>query len=95
MAGFIDGDGSLQIKILNRKNKIEVRLQLQIDQQINFNYMLQGIRNTFGGSIGFRKRKGTIISSYYNSVSFASFRRIVYYLDNYSLCSNKYKEYVI
>jgi LAGLIDADG endonuclease len=105
LAGFIDGDGSLQIKILKRKYagpgdrqarpKTEIRLQLQIDQQISLNYMLQGVLDAFGGYIGFRKSKGAIVSSYYNSVSFTNFRHFVHYLDHYSLCSNKYKEYVI
>lgn len=95
LAGFIDGDGSLQIKILKRKNKTEIRLQLQIDQQVALNYILQGILDAFGGSIGFRSSKGIVVSSYYNSVSFTNFRHFVHYLDHYSLCSNKYKEYVL
>jgi LAGLIDADG endonuclease len=95
LAGFIDGDGSFQIKILKRKNKTEIRLQLQIDQQIALNYMLLGVRDAHGGSIGFRKSKGVLVSSYYNSVSFKNFRHFVHYFDQYSLCSNKYKEYIL
>ena len=92
LAGFIDGDGSLQIKIIKRKKKPEIRLQLQIDLNENFKYLLDNIRLHFGGYIGYRKN----LKAYcYNSTSFQVFGRLINYLDYYSLCSNKYKEYVL
>lgn len=94
LAGFIDGDGSLQIKIINRKllNKTEVRLQLQIDLNETYKYLLDNIRFCFGGYIGYRQK---LNSYYYNSTSFQVFIKLVNYLDHFSLCSNKYKEYVL
>jgi hypothetical protein len=96
LAGFIDGDGSLQIKVIKRKRerkkKPEIRLQLQIDLNEDFKYILDNIRFNFGGYIGYRKN----LKAYcYNSTSFQVFGRFVNYLDHYSLCSNKYKEYVL
>lgn len=94
LAGFIDGDGSFQIKIIKRKNKInaEVRLQLQIDLEENSKYLLENIKNQFGGYLGYRHK---LKSYYYNSTSFLVFEKFVNYLDHYCLCSNKYKEYVL
>jgi hypothetical protein len=102
LAGFIDGDGSLQIKLLTRrfskfdlsfpKIKYEVRLQLQIELCQDCFYLLAPIKNVLGGNLYFRK---SISSYYYNTTSFLVFKKLVHYLDRYPLCSNKYKEYVI
>lgn len=92
LAGFIDGDGSLQIKIYQRKNKFEIRLQLQIDQHNDYVYLLKNIKNEFGGNIYQRKMQP---SSYYNSTSFQVYKKFINYLEHFQLCSNKYKEYVI
>lgn len=95
LAGFIDGDGSLQIKVIKRgtrPGKIEIRLQLQIELNETYKYLLDNIRLNFGGNIYYRKN---LKSYYYNSTSFQVFIRFVNYLDHYSLCSNKYKEYIL
>lgn len=93
-AGFIDGDGSLQIKIIKKKNRKnpEIRLQLQIDLNAKCEHILNIIKNNFGGNIYYRKAKN---SFYYNSTSFLVFEKIINNLDIYSLCSNKYKEYIL
>lgn len=94
LSGFIDGDGSFQLKIIKRKNKKkpEIRLQLQIELEAAYKYILDTIHNQFGGYIGFRK---TTQSYYYNSTSYISFIKFIHYFDHYPLCSNKYKEYVL
>lgn len=92
LAGFIDGAGSLQIKVLKRKNKTEVRLQLQIELMKQTVYLLYLIKTSFGGNLYFRKKTN---SYYYNTTSFFVYKKFINYLDHYHLCSNKYKEYVI
>ena len=97
-AGFIDGDGSFQIKIIKRQNRKvpEIRLQLQIELNHNYKYLLDSIIYDFGGNLGFRNFKENQNQSfYYNSTSYQVFKQVVSYLDQYPLCSNKYKEYVI
>jgi hypothetical protein len=98
-SGFIDGDASFQIKIINRKNrnpnKPEIRLQLQIALNEKYKYLLDYIKRDFGGYIGSRLHKDLSNSFYYNSTNFQVFKKLVNYLDYYPLCSNKYKEYVI
>ncbi len=55
-SGFIDGDGSFQIKIIHRQNRLkhEVRLQLQIELQAKDKYLRDMIRSNFGGYLGFK-----------------------------------------
>ena len=94
LAGFIDGDGSLQIKIIKRihRKTPEIRLQLQIELEKKSKYILENIKNQFGGYLDYRKK---LKSYYYNTTSFIVFQRFLNYLDFYCLCSNKYKEYVL
>lgn len=86
LAGFIDSDGSFQIKILNRVNRKleEVRLSLQIDQKIN--QILIQIKDELKGSIGYRKKTDCY---YYSSVNFNSAYLYITYLDKYHLQSSK------
>lgn len=60
LAGFSDADASFQIKLLtkkDRKNRIEVRLNFQIDQKKR--HLLDLIKNKLGGNIGYRKNTDT------------------------------------
>jgi hypothetical protein len=94
LAGFIDGDGSLQIKIIKKKNrpKPEVRFQLQIELHITSKPILENILHYFGGNLGQNKNRP---SCQYNSTSFRVFKAFIHYLDRRPLCSSKYKQYVI
>jgi hypothetical protein len=90
LAGFIDADGSFQVKILKRrKNYKEIRVYLQIDQKANTLLIL--IRNKFGGYIGHRKSQDTY---YYSSTSFGSAKKVIDYLDEYNMLSSKYLNYL-
>jgi hypothetical protein len=94
LAGFIDADGSFQIKILNRVNSkgntsIEIRLYLQIDQKTRL--LLDLIKDKLGGNIGYRKSQDTY---YYNSTSFGSAKKAIKYLDRYHMLSSKYLNYL-
>ena len=85
LAGFSDADASFQIKILNRSNKVEVRLNFQIDQKKDSILLL--IKNFLGGNIGFRKSQDTY---YYGSTSFGSAKNVINYFDYFHLLSNKH-----
>jgi hypothetical protein len=98
LAGFIDGSGSLRIVLLdryNRKNPFEVRLQLHIELSHAYLYLLEAIQTHFGGNLSLRTHKSGLLLVSYNSTSFFVYLRLIHYLDNYHLCSNKYKEFVI
>jgi hypothetical protein len=86
-AGFIDADGSFQIKVIHRVNRLlpEVRLMLQIDQKSA--QILELIKLEFGGYLGYRKTQDTY---YYHSVSFSVAYRFIIYLRSYHLLSYKY-----
>ena len=89
LAGFSDADASFQIKILTRINKIEIRLNFQIDQKKDSVLLL--IKNYLGGNIGYRKSQDTY---YYGSTSFGSARNIVNYFDYFHLLSSKHVNYL-
>lgn len=89
LAGFSDADASFQIKMLNRINKIEIRLNFQIDQKKN-NILLM-IKEFLGGNIGYRKSQDTY---YYGSTSFASAKNVINYFDYYHLLSTKHINYL-
>lgn len=94
LAGFIDADGSFQIKLIDRVNpnsstRTEVRLHVQIDQKTRL--LLDLIKYNFGGNIGYRKTQDTY---YYSSTSFGSARKFINYLDIYHLLSSKYLNYL-
>lgn len=89
LAGFTDADGSFQIKIINRSNKVEVRLNFQIDQKKNDILLL--IKNFFGGNIGYRKNQDTY---YYGSTSFGTAKFYINYFDYFHLLSSKHVNYL-
>lgn len=91
LAGFIDADGSFQIKIINRENHIkpEIRLNLQIDAKKD--HILKIIHNEFGGSLGYRDKNDTY---YYQSVNYGVAAKFANYLREYHLLSYKYINYL-
>lgn len=96
LAGFIQGDGSFQIKLITRptvanvnsmcqqvQNKAplkEVRIVIQIDQKTGL--LLNQIKSTFAGYVGYRKTNHTY---YYSSVNFSNAVKFINYLDRYQV----------
>lgn len=89
LAGFSDADGSFQIKVLNRNNKFEVRLNFQVDQKKDDVLLL--IKGFLGGNIGYRKSQDTY---YYGSTSFGSAKNVINYFDYFHLLSSKHVNYL-
>jgi len=89
LAGFSDADASFQIKLLNRTNRTEVRLNFQIDQKKIDILIL--IKNYLGGDIGYRKNQDTY---YYGSTSFGSAKNVIDYFNSFHLLSSKYISYL-
>jgi LAGLIDADG endonuclease len=89
LAGFSDADASFQIKVLNRNNRVEIRLNYQIDQKKKDVLVL--IRDYLGGNIGYRKNQDTY---YYGSTSFGSAKNVIYYFDHFHMLSSKYVNYL-
>jgi len=89
LSGFTDADGSFQIKIINRKNRTEVRLNFQIDKKKDKILIL--IKEYLGGNIGYRKSLDTY---YYGSTSFGSAKKVINYFDHYHLLSSKHINYL-
>jgi hypothetical protein len=88
---FQPTSASFQIKLITRKlnQKIEVRLNFQIDQKKNDLLIL--IKKLFGGNIGYRKDKNTY---YYGSTSFGSAKNVIKYFDQYHLLSSKHVSFL-
>ncbi len=89
LAGFTDADASFQIKLLQRNNRVEVRLNFQIDQKKDDILLL--IKNLLGGNIGYRKSQDTY---YYGSTSFGSAKNVINYFDQFHLLSSKHVNYL-
>ena len=89
LAGFSDADASFQIKILYRNNRVEVRLNFQIDQK-NKDVLLL-IKDFLGGNIGYRKSQDLY---FYGSTSFGSAKNVINYFDKYHLLSSKHVNYL-
>lgn len=91
LAGFSDAGASFQIKVLYRtsKNKIEIRLNFQIDQ--NKDTLLLLIKEFLGGNIGYRYNQDTY---YYGSTSFGSAKKVINYFDHFHLLSSKHVNYL-
>lgn len=89
LAGFSDADASFQIKLINRNNHTEVRLNFQIDQKKKDLLVL--IKNSLGGNIGYRTNQDTY---YYGSTSFGSAIKVIDYFDKHHLMSTKYINYL-
>lgn len=82
-------DASFQIKVLNRNNRVEVRLNFQIDQKKDGILLL--IKDYLGGNIGYRKSQDTY---YYGSTSFGSAKNVINYFDYFHLLSSKHVNYL-
>lgn len=82
LAGFIQADGSFQVKILENRCKLntETRLVIQVDQKTNFLLLL--IQDHLGGYIGYRANQDTY---YYSSVSFHNCVLWMRYLDKFQV----------
>lgn len=101
LTGFIDSDGSFQIKIISRKDRKnkEVRLKLQIAQKDK--RILDAIKYFFVGPagkgvyIGTRvdKPKGTT-TYYFETTSFKVFKNVINYVEHFPLISNKRLNYM-
>lgn len=89
LAGFSDADASFQIKLINRNNKTEVRLNYQIDQKKDDLLIL--VKRVFGGNIGYRKTQDTY---YYGSTSYGSAKKVINYFDHYHMLSTKHINYL-
>jgi LAGLIDADG endonuclease/Cytochrome C and Quinol oxidase polypeptide I len=89
LAGFSDADASFQVKLINRNNKIETRLNFQIDQKKDIILVL--IKNYLGGNIGYRSSQDTY---YYGSTSFGSAKKVINYFDKFHLLSSKHINYL-
>lgn len=94
LAGFLDADGSFQVKTIHRMNpngntRLEVRLSMQVDQKTR--YLLDLIKDKLGGNIGYRKTQNTY---YYSSTSFGSALNVIKYLDKYHMLSSKHINYL-
>lgn len=92
LAGFTDADGSFQIKAISRKDRkqgYEIRLKLQIDLKTKF--ILDQIKEEFGGYLGYRKPQDTW---YYETTSFGSAKKVINYFDYYHLLSSKHINYL-
>ena len=83
-AGFVEGDGSFQMKASR-----DIRVMLQIDQKDRV--LLDVIKQTFGGYVGFRKSTQTF---YYSSTSFERAFALVKYFDRFMVIGRKRLDYV-
>ena len=79
----------MQIKLINKNQRTEVRLNYQIDQKENTLLIL--IKNFLGGNLGYRKSQDTY---YYGSTSFGSAVKVINYFDQYPLLSSKHLNYL-
>ena len=101
LAGLIDTDGSLRVRVLNRKRKSgnfikEVRLGLRIDLNIKDRNILDMIYKEIGGCLTKRYHvKSDTWSVSYDTVSFTRIFIILKYLDQYHLQSKQYLRYTI
>lgn len=85
LAGFSDAEATFKIKIIDRNNRIEIRMNFQIDQKKDNLLLL--IKDFLGGNIGYRENQDIY---YYGSTSFGSAKNVINYFDNFHLLSNKH-----
>jgi hypothetical protein len=90
LAGFIQGDGSFQIKLLKIKYGLGSRVQLTVQVSLKKDSLLRRIQNDFGGYVGFRQPDNTY---YYSSGSFINAERFVRYLNVNQVMGSKFKTY--
>nr|YP_010216405.1 hypothetical protein LK039_mgp35 [Ulva intestinalis]UBR43426.1 hypothetical protein [Ulva intestinalis] len=91
-AGFVQGDGSFQIKIRKPRkpgwsNQIEIVLQIELKHKD----LLKQIQANFGGSVGYRKTRDTY---YYSSVNLQNAIKLVKYFDQYQVMGPSYRLYL-
>nr|YP_009424207.1 putative laglidadg homing endonuclease [Ulva flexuosa]AQS79872.1 putative laglidadg homing endonuclease [Ulva flexuosa]ATP01431.1 hypothetical protein [Ulva flexuosa]QIQ22917.1 small subunit ribosomal RNA [Ulva meridionalis] len=91
LAGFIQGDGSFQIKLLKRKTG-RLRVQLTVQISLKTEYILREIQNKFGGYVGFRQAHNTY---YYSSGSFINAKKFIDYFTIYQVMGSKFKAYCL
>ena len=89
LAGFSDTESNFQIKVLNRTDKIEIRLNYQIHQK-NRDILLL-IEDFLDGNIGYIDSQDTY---YYDSTSFGSAKKVIKYFDHFHLLSSKHINYL-
>ena len=94
LAGFVTGDGSFQIKAINRaknkdKKRIEIRLNLQID--LKYKLLLDQVKGRFGGYVYHRKSQDTY---YYGSCSYGVADKLVKYFDKHRPGGVKWIQYI-
>jgi LAGLIDADG endonuclease len=92
LAGFIQGDGSFQIKLLKVKTKLGLRLMLTIQISLKTDSLLRNIQKEFGGSVGFRQPHNTY---YYSSGSLMNAKKFVDYFNVYQVMGSKLKAYCL
>lgn len=92
LCGFIQSDGSFQVKALSRSDRknIEFRTVIQIDQKEPG--LLNEIKHILRGYVGYRKNLNTY---YYTSVSFYNAVKWISYLDQFCLQAGKMTAYKI
>lgn len=91
-AGFVQGDGSFQIRIRKPgkpgwSNQIEILLCIELKDEC----ILKQIKNTFGGSIHYRKSRDTY---YYSSVNLTNAAKLVTYFDKFQVMGPSYRLYL-
>ena len=91
-AGFVQGDGSFQIRIrklqkLSKNHQIELTLNIELKDKC----LLKQIKATFGGFVGYRKSRDTY---YYNSINLTNATKLVTYFDKYQVIGPSYRLYL-
>lgn len=91
-AGFVQGDGSFQIRIKKPgkpgwSNLIEILLCIELKDEC----ILKQIQNTFGGFVGYRKSRDTY---YYSSINLTNASKLVTYFDKYHVIGPSYRLYL-
>lgn len=94
LAGFVDADGSFQVKTLKREkpsggNCLEIRLEMQIDKKTPL--LLDLFKSHLGGNVFYDKLNSLYT---YSSSSYKSANRIIKYFDKYHLLSSKHVIYL-
>ena len=89
LAGFIQGDGSFQVKINNRAtSKEQVQVVIQITQKSEL--LLKQIKQTFGGYIYYYKPQDYY---FYSSSSIPNAIKFIHYLDHFQVNGSSFKIY--
>ena len=93
LVGFSDAEASFQIKVINRSNKVEVRLNFQLVARPSARSLqkkdtiLLLIKDFLGGLVTYNKLKNEYI---YSSGSYGSAKNVINCFDYYHLLSSKH-----